>query len=73
MVVSEILRLHAVHVWHGRNPTLVALTDRNDLDDQPLGQFQRCADSAPEILDIGMSTRSWYQVGKHDEVDPRLV
>ncbi|MCB1636977.1 MAG: DUF559 domain-containing protein, partial [Xanthomonadales bacterium] len=27
-----------------RNPTLVVLTDRNDLDDQLYGQFQRCAD-----------------------------
>jgi type I restriction enzyme, R subunit len=26
------------------NPTLVILTDRNDLDDQLFGQFQRCAD-----------------------------
>jgi type I restriction enzyme R subunit len=26
------------------NPTLVVLTDRNDLDDQLFGQFQRCAD-----------------------------
>ncbi len=24
------------------NPTLVFLTDRNDLDDQLFGQFQRC-------------------------------
>jgi type I restriction enzyme R subunit len=28
-----------------QNPTLVVLTDRNDLDDQLFGQFQRCADS----------------------------
>jgi type I restriction enzyme R subunit len=27
-----------------RNPTLVVLTDRNDLDDQLFGQFLRCAD-----------------------------
>ena len=27
-----------------RNPTLVLLTDRNDLDDQLFGQFQRCPD-----------------------------
>lgn len=27
-----------------RNPTLVVLTDRNDLDDQLFGQFQRCQD-----------------------------
>lgn len=27
-----------------QNPTLVALTDRNDLDDQLFGQFQRCED-----------------------------
>jgi type I restriction enzyme R subunit len=27
-----------------QNPTLVVLTDRNDLDDQIFGQFQRCAD-----------------------------
>lgn len=27
-----------------QNPTLVMLTDRNDLDDQLFGQFQRCTD-----------------------------
>ena len=27
-----------------QNPTIVVLTDRNDLDDQLFGQFQRCAD-----------------------------
>jgi len=27
-----------------QNPTLVVLTDRNDLDDQLFGQFQRCED-----------------------------
>ncbi len=27
-----------------RNPTLVVLTDRNDLDEQLFGQFQRCTD-----------------------------
>jgi type I restriction enzyme R subunit len=27
-----------------QNPTLVVITDRNDLDDQLFGQFQRCAD-----------------------------
>jgi type I restriction enzyme R subunit len=27
-----------------QNPTLVVLTDRNDLDDQLYGQFQRCTD-----------------------------
>ena len=27
-----------------QNPTLVVLTDRNDLDEQLFGQFQRCAD-----------------------------
>ncbi len=27
-----------------QNPTLVVLTDRNDLDDQLFGQFQRCPD-----------------------------
>ena len=28
-----------------QNPTIVVLTDRNDLDDQLFGQFQRCADN----------------------------
>ena len=32
----------AIRRW--QNPTLVVLTDRNDLDDQLFGQFQRCAD-----------------------------
>ena len=31
------------------NPTLVVLTDRNDLDDQLFGQFQRCADILGQI------------------------
>ena len=30
------------------NPTLVVLTDRNDLDDQLFGQFQRCQNSAAD-------------------------
>ncbi|MGA9343167.1 MAG: type I restriction endonuclease subunit R, partial [Rhodanobacteraceae bacterium] len=33
-----------VHEPAMRNPTLVLLTDRNDLDDQLFGQFQRCHD-----------------------------
>ena len=33
-----------VHHPAMQNPTLVLLTDRNDLDDQLFGQFQRCAD-----------------------------
>ncbi len=32
-----------------QNPTLVVLTDRNDLDDQLFGQFQRCADMLGQI------------------------
>jgi type I restriction enzyme R subunit len=32
-----------------RNPTLVVLTDRNDLDDQLFGQFLRCADILGQI------------------------
>ena len=36
---AKIIRERAM-----RNPTLVVLTDRNDLDDQLFGQFQRCAD-----------------------------
>jgi type I restriction enzyme R subunit len=32
-----------------RNPTLVVLTDRNDLDDQLFGQFQRCADMLGQV------------------------
>jgi len=31
------------------NPTLVILTDRNDLDDQLFGQFQRCADILGQV------------------------
>ncbi len=33
-----------VHEPAMQNPTLVVLTDRNDLDDQLYGQFQRCHD-----------------------------
>ncbi len=36
---ARIVRLPAM-----QNPTLVLLTDRNDLDDQLFGQFQRCHD-----------------------------
>jgi type I restriction enzyme R subunit len=36
---ARVIREHAM-----RNPTLVVLTDRNDLDDQLFGQFQRCHD-----------------------------
>ena len=32
-----------------QNPTLVLLTDRNDLDDQLFGQFQRCADMLGQV------------------------
>jgi type I restriction enzyme R subunit len=32
-----------------QNPTLVILTDRNDLDDQLFGQFQRCADILGQV------------------------
>ncbi len=32
-----------------QNPTLLVLTDRNDLDDQLFGQFQRCADMLGQI------------------------
>jgi type I restriction enzyme, R subunit len=33
-----------------QNPTLVVLTDRNDLDDHLYGQFQRCADILGQTL-----------------------
>ena len=36
---ARVVRHPAMH-----NPTLVVLTDRNDLDDQLFGQFQRCHD-----------------------------
>lgn len=36
---ARVIRHPAMH-----NPTLVVLTDRNDLDDQLFGQFQRCHD-----------------------------
>ena len=32
-----------------QNPTLVVLTDRNDLDDQLFGQFHRCADILGQV------------------------
>ena len=32
-----------------QNPTLVVLTDRNDLDDQLFGQFQRCTDILDQV------------------------
>ena len=34
-----------------QNPTLVVLTDRNDLDDQLFGQFQRCHDIQRAVAD----------------------
>ena len=44
-----LFRKAKINGWHRNqilagNPTLVVLTDRNDLDDQLFGQFQRCAD-----------------------------
>jgi type I restriction enzyme R subunit len=30
------------------DPTIVVLTDRNDLDDQLFGQFQRCSGVLPQ-------------------------
>ena len=42
---SFSMLFYAARVVHHpamRNPTLVVLTDRNDLDDQLFGQFQRC-------------------------------
>src|SRR5690606_32400898 len=36
---ARVIREHAM-----QNPTLIVLTDRNDLDDQLFGQFQRCHD-----------------------------
>jgi type I restriction enzyme R subunit len=36
---ARVIRMPAM-----QNPTLVMLTDRNDLDDQLFGQFQRCHD-----------------------------
>ncbi len=44
---SFSMLFYAAHVVRHpamENPTLVVLTDRNDLDDQLFGQFQRCAD-----------------------------
>ncbi len=38
-----------------QNPTLVVLTDRNDLDDQLFGQFQRCADILGQTPSCGDS------------------
>ncbi len=44
---SYSMLFYAARVVHHplmQNPTLVVLTDRNDLDDQLFGQFQRCVD-----------------------------
>ena len=41
-----------------QNPTLVVLTDRNDLDDQLFGQFQRCADILGDFNFEGQSKKS---------------
>ncbi len=45
-------------VWHPamKNPPLVVLTDRSDLDDRTFGQFQRCQEAllrsdAPTVLE----------------------
>ena len=35
-----------------QNPRLVALADRNDLDDQHYGKFQRCADILGQTPDL---------------------
>jgi len=44
-----------------QNPRLVALADRNDLDDQHYGKFQRCADilgQTPTLSAIGAADAS---------------
>jgi type I restriction enzyme R subunit len=52
-----------------QNPTLVLLTDRNDLDDQLFGQFQRCHDilgqsrSRPPVGIICASCSTWPVAG----------
>lgn len=48
------------------NPTLIVLTDRNDLDDQLFGQFQRCHDllrQTPVQADSVEHLRELLQVG----------
>ncbi len=41
-LLDAVLRRRIVRHPAMQNPTLVVLTDRNDLDDQLFGQFQRC-------------------------------
>ena len=41
-----------------QNPTLVVLTDRNDLDDQLFGQFQRCHEIAAANAGAGRAVAS---------------
>ena len=48
-----------------QNPTLVVLTDRNDLDDQLFGQFQRCHEilrQTPVQADVGEHLRELLKV-----------
>jgi len=40
-----------------QNPTLVVLTDRNDLDDQLFGQFQRCHDILGQMAFLSQPRR----------------
>ena len=39
------------------NPTIVVLTDRNDLDDQLFGTFSRCQDASAAAADAGAKPR----------------
>jgi hypothetical protein len=50
-----------------QNPALVVLTDRNDLDDQLFGQFQRChelpgADARTRKKNLGCLKRPRWEV-----------
>ena len=47
------------------NPTIVVLTDRNDLDDQLFGTFSRCSDilrQEPKMADTRDSLKSLISV-----------
>jgi hypothetical protein len=55
-----------------QNPTLVVLTDRNDLDDQLFGQFQRCADILGQTPGQAASRSRWRGWGHSDEENQNL-
>ena len=56
-----------------QNPTIVVLTDRNDLDDQLFGQFQRCHEILGQMPVQAASRERLRELLIAEGVDPERV